>query len=159
MKWHVAKYADPYSLNLCSAFNPSRCTHTHTHTLWTHTGAVGSHIAAVAGEQLGVWCLAQGFHLSLGIEGGREHWLFTSKSKWLDNWDCLGFGGIQKRALSFTFFFIIVGWLCPHTAKTHLYSNEDNCHLMYPLKLKYYNLNSSDEWFWKSDSNQCWALL
>ncbi len=35
-----------HTLNLCSAFNPSKCTHTavsseqthtHTHTLWTHT--------------------------------------------------------------------------------------------------------------------------
>ncbi len=37
--------------------------------------------------------------------------------------------------------FIIVGWLCPHTAKTHLYANEDILHPTSPLKLKYYNLN------------------
>ncbi len=44
-----------------------------------------------------------------GIEGGREHWLFTPKLKWLNNWDCLGFGGIKKKEWSS----IIVGWLCP----------------------------------------------
>ncbi len=53
-------------------------------------------IAAAPGEQLGVWCLAQGSHLSRGIEGGREPWLLTPKSKWLDNGDCLGFWGIKK---------------------------------------------------------------
>ncbi len=79
-----------HTQNLCSAFNPSKCTHTvvntHTHTHREHTPeAVGSHIAAAPGEQLGVWCLAQGSHLSHGIEGGRECWLFTPKSKWLDN--------------------------------------------------------------------------
>ncbi len=48
-------------------------THTHTHTHREHTPeAEGSHIAAAPGEQLGVWCLAQGSHLSHGIEGGRE---------------------------------------------------------------------------------------
>ncbi len=25
------------------------------------------------------------------------------------------------------------------------------------LKFNYYNLNSSEEGFWKSDSNQCWG--
>ncbi len=76
--------------NLCSAFNPSK-VHTHT-AVNTHThrdehtpGAVGSHIAAAPGEQLRVWCLSQGSHLSCGIEGERERWLFTPKSKWLDN--------------------------------------------------------------------------
>ncbi len=76
-KW---KWSDVWSSmvthtqNLCSAFNPSKCTHTvvntHTHT---HTPvAVGSHIAAAPGEQLGVRCLAQGSHLSRGIEGGES---------------------------------------------------------------------------------------
>ncbi len=73
-----------HTRNLCSAFNPSKCTHTAVNT---HT--VGSHIAAAPGEQLGVWCLAQvqvqGSQLSRGIEGGRVRWLFTPKSKWLDN--------------------------------------------------------------------------
>ncbi len=66
----------------CSAFNPSKRTHTtvsseqtHTHP-WTQT--VNTHpqqwaaIYAVAPEeQLGVLCLAQG-HLSRGIEGGES---------------------------------------------------------------------------------------
>ncbi len=47
--------------------------HTHTHN--EHTPReVGSHIAAAPGEQLGVWCHAQGPHPSHGIEGGRECW-------------------------------------------------------------------------------------
>ncbi len=68
----------------------------HTHR--EHTpGAVGSQIAeAPEVWQLGVRCLAQGSHLSRGIEGGRERWLFTPKSKWLDNLDSLGFGRIKK---------------------------------------------------------------
>ncbi len=57
-----------YTRNLCSAFITSKCTHsvvnTHTHTHREHTpGGVGSHIAAAPGEQLGVWCLAQGSQL------------------------------------------------------------------------------------------------
>ncbi len=60
---------------------PSMVSHTCTfHHPSTHTavssehrpGAVGSHIAAAPGEQLGVRWLAQGSHLSCGIEGGRE---------------------------------------------------------------------------------------
>ncbi len=42
--------------------------HTHTHT----PGAVGSHLCCAPWEQLGVWCLAQGSHLSRGIEGGES---------------------------------------------------------------------------------------
>ncbi|MCJ8733910.1 hypothetical protein PDJAM_G00229220, partial [Pangasius djambal] len=64
-----------HTRNLCSAFNPSKCTHTHTLTHREHTpGAVGSlfFFAAAPGEQLGVRCLAQGSHVSRGIEGGRE---------------------------------------------------------------------------------------
>ncbi len=42
--WRVAKYGGPR--NLCSAFNPSKCTHTavrseQTHTPWTHTRSSG----------------------------------------------------------------------------------------------------------------------
>ncbi len=117
-------------------------THTHTHT-HTHTYCCGTR-GAVGGL---VPC-SRASHLSRGIEGGRERWLFTPKSKWLDNWHCLGFWGIKKKE----WVFIIVGWLCPHTAKTHLYANEDILHPMSPLKLNYYNLNSSDERFRKSDS-------
>jgi len=35
--------------------------------------------------EVGGLVLAQGSHLSRGTEGGRERWLFTPKSKWLDN--------------------------------------------------------------------------
>ncbi len=88
----MAKYGDPYS-ELVLYIKPtqghahsSEHTHTHTHTVNT-PGAVGSHIAAAPGEQLGaIRCLAQGSHLSRGIgEGERERWLFTPKSKWLDD--------------------------------------------------------------------------
>ncbi len=58
--------------NLCSAFNPSKCTHTAVSSEHTHTPGVGSHIAAAPGEQLGVRCLAQGSHLRRGIEGGES---------------------------------------------------------------------------------------
>ncbi len=58
-----------HTQNLSSAFNPSKCTHTHSSE---HTpGAVGSHVAAPGG-QLGDRCLAQGSHLSRGIEGGES---------------------------------------------------------------------------------------
>ncbi len=50
-----------HTQNLCSAFNPSKCTRACTHT-HTHTHR----------EQLGVRCLAQGSHLSRGIEGGES---------------------------------------------------------------------------------------
>ncbi len=110
-------------------------THPSAHTVNTHPEQWSANAVAL-GEQLGVRCLAQGSHLSRGIEGGRECWLFTPKSKRLDNWDCLGFWGIKKME----WIFIIVGWLCLHTAKIHLYANEDILHPMSPLKLKYYNL-------------------
>ncbi len=52
-----------HTRNLCSAFNPSKCTHT----------VVNIHLEQWApGEQLGVRCLAQGSHLSRGIEGGES---------------------------------------------------------------------------------------
>ncbi len=56
-----------HTLNLCSAFNPSMCTHT----------------AVALGGQLRVRCLAQGSHLSRGIKGGenaRCSLLFTDNS-------------------------------------------------------------------------------
>ncbi len=53
-----------YTWNLCSAFNPSKCTH----TMNTHPVQWAANAAALR-EQLGVQCLAQGSHLSRGIEG------------------------------------------------------------------------------------------
>ncbi len=61
-----------HTRNLCSAFNPSKWTHTHIHT-HTHTHhehtprAVGSQCCGAWGA-VGVRCLAQGYHLSRGIE-------------------------------------------------------------------------------------------
>ncbi len=54
-----------HTRNLCSAFNPSKCTHiaVNTHTVNTHPEP---------GEQSGVRCLAQWSHLSRGIEGGES---------------------------------------------------------------------------------------
>ncbi len=41
----------------------------NTHTVNTHPEQWAAIYAAAPGEQLGVRCLAQGFHLSRGIEG------------------------------------------------------------------------------------------
>ncbi len=51
-----------HTQNLCSAFNPSKCTLTVVNTHPEQWAA----IVAVPGEQLGVRCLAQGSHLSRG---------------------------------------------------------------------------------------------
>ncbi len=68
VSWRVAKYGD-HTLNFCSAFNPSKWTNTHTHH--EHKpGAVGSHLCSGTRWAFGVRCLAQGSHLSRGIEGG-----------------------------------------------------------------------------------------
>ncbi len=54
-----------HTRNACSAFNPFTV---HTHSSEHTPGAVGSHLCCgKCGEQLGVWCLAQG-HLRRGIE-------------------------------------------------------------------------------------------
>ncbi len=71
VKWNVAKYSDPYLEFALLLTCPS--THTHTHT----PGAVGSYIVVAPKEQLKIRCLAQGSNLSDGIEGGREHCIFT----------------------------------------------------------------------------------
>ncbi len=57
-----------HTQNLCSAFNPSKCTHTVVNIHLEQWAAN----AAAPGEQLGVQCLAQGSHLSRGIEGGES---------------------------------------------------------------------------------------
>ncbi len=60
----------------------------HTHTMNTHPEQWAAILLRHLGSSWGFGgCLAQG---SRGIEGGREHWLFTPKSNWLDNWDFLG---------------------------------------------------------------------
>ncbi len=54
-------------LGIC-AFNPSKCTHTVVNI---HPEQWAAN-AAAPGDQLGVRCLAQGSHLSRGIEGGES---------------------------------------------------------------------------------------
>ncbi len=44
----------------------------HTHTVNTHPEEWAAIYAAAPGEQLRVRCLAQGSHLSCGIEGGES---------------------------------------------------------------------------------------
>ncbi len=64
-----------HTRNLCSAFNPSKCTHTAVRSEQTHTNCEhkpGAANAVAPGAQLGVRCLAQGSHLSRGIEGGES---------------------------------------------------------------------------------------
>ncbi len=63
--WGVATH----TRNLCSAFNPSKSTHAIVNT---HPEQWAAIYAAAPGEQLGVRCLAQGSHLSRGIEGGEN---------------------------------------------------------------------------------------
>ncbi len=56
-------------------FNGDEYTHpsAHTHTaVNTHPEQWAAVYAVVPGEQLGVRCLAQGSHLSRGIEGGES---------------------------------------------------------------------------------------
>ncbi len=64
-----------HTQNLCSAFNPSKVrTHIseHRHTVNTHTEQWAAIYAVAPGEQFGVRCLAQGSHLSCGIEDGES---------------------------------------------------------------------------------------
>ncbi len=95
-------------------------THTHTHTVNPLPVQWAVFYAEAPGEQLGVRALLKG-----GESAGYS----------LQNQN-----GLKKGCI-----FTIVGWLCPHTAKTFC--------TVSPLKCKYYNLNSSDEGFRKSDSN------
>ncbi len=60
---HIHNYTEyNQQWNLCSAFNPSKCTHTRS----------SGQPMLRPGEQLGVQCLAQGSRLSRGIEGGEN---------------------------------------------------------------------------------------
>ncbi len=53
-----------HTRNLCSAFNPSKCTHTavntHTHTLWTHTQSSGQPMLRRPGSSWGFGALLKG---------------------------------------------------------------------------------------------------
>ncbi len=48
------------------------------------------------GSSWGFGALLKGLTTVVVLRVERERWLFTTKSKWLDNWDCLGFWGIKK---------------------------------------------------------------
>ncbi len=66
--WNVAKYGDPYSEFVLYIYpiQSAHCSAVNTHPeQWVDS-------AAAPGEQLGVQCLAQGSHLSRGIEGGEN---------------------------------------------------------------------------------------
>ncbi len=92
MKWSDISWGQVWCpiLGICALYltppsavvNSSEHTHTHTRS------SLGNHIAVAPREQLGVWCLAQGSHLSRGIEGAKEHWLFTPPTdKYCRTWD------------------------------------------------------------------------
>ncbi len=66
-----------HTQNLCSAFNPSKCIHTVVNI---HLEQWAANVEA-PGEQLGVRCLAQGSHLSRGIEGEES----AGYSLWLES--------------------------------------------------------------------------
>ncbi len=129
VKWRVAGQIWWPTLRICTLpLNPSKCTH-HTRSEHyaqhrEHTPGAVTANAAAPGRAVGglVPCLRS--HTSVVVIEGEESAVIPPKSKWLDNWDCLGFRGIKKR--------IIVWWLCPHTAKTHLSANIDILHPMSP---------------------------
>ncbi len=127
-----------HTQNLCSAFNPFNVhTHTavntHTHTVNTHTHTVNTHTHSsehththtvnthttvnkhpahprtVGGSVPCSRVSPQSWYW-----GGRERWLFTTKSKWLDNWDCLGFWGI-KEGVHFYHCRVVVSTHCKDT--------------------------------------------
>ncbi len=72
VKWRVAKYATN-TRNLCSAFNPSKCTHTvkHSHTVNTHPEQWAAILLRRPGA-VGGSVPSQGSHLSRCIEGGER---------------------------------------------------------------------------------------
>ncbi len=102
MKWHPSMVT--HTQNVCSSFNPSKCTH----TVNTHPEQWAAN-AAAPGDQLGVRCLAQGSHLSRGIGGGES-------TSYLLHWQYL-----QEMRLSTTPTLYTLGRDCPapHTVNTH----------------------------------------
>ncbi len=67
----VGSHSDPYS-EFVFCTHTAMNTHTHTHTVNTHPEQWAAIYATAPGEQLGVRCLAQGSHLSRGIEDGES---------------------------------------------------------------------------------------
>ncbi len=76
--WHTAKNGDLYSEFVLCIY-PILSAHTAVNT---HPEQWAAIYAAAPGEQLGVWCLAQG-HLSRGIEGGESAVHSLPPSSWL----------------------------------------------------------------------------
>ncbi len=67
-----------HTRNLCSAFNPSKCTHTavNTHTPWTHTRSSGQPMLQHPGSSWGFGALLR-VSLQSWYWRRRECWLFT----------------------------------------------------------------------------------
>ncbi len=77
VKWRVAKYATN-TRNLCSAFNPSKCTHTvNTHTPWTHTRSSGQPYCCGARGAVGGSVPCSRVSPQSWYWGWRESWTFT----------------------------------------------------------------------------------
>ncbi len=68
-----------HTRNLCSAFNPSKCTHTavNTHTLWTHTQSSGQPYCCSARGAVGGSVPCSRVSPQSWYWGWRERWLFT----------------------------------------------------------------------------------
>ncbi len=85
-RWKWKAKVVTHTRNLCSEFvlciYQSKCTQTavNTHSVNTHPEQWATN-AGASREQLGVRCLAQGSHLSHGIEGG-ERALYIHSPHW-----------------------------------------------------------------------------
>ncbi len=74
-----------HTRNLCSPFNPSKCTHIAVNTHLEQWEAIFS--AEAPGEQMGVLRLAQGSRLSRGIKGGGFTLVIHSPTIPSQTWD------------------------------------------------------------------------
>ncbi len=83
--WHTAKYGDSHS-EFC--IYPSKCKHTavNTHTVNTHPEQWAALYAAAPGEQLGVWCIAQG-HLVVVLKVESALYIHYTQIQFLPDWD------------------------------------------------------------------------
>ncbi len=73
-----------YTQNLCSAFNPSKCTHTVVNT---HTEQWVAIFLRRPESSCGFGALLKDLTsvVVLKVEESALRWLFVPKSKWLDN--------------------------------------------------------------------------
>ncbi len=82
-------------LGICALHLTHPSAHTPwTHTPWTHTWSSGQPYCCGARGTVGGLVPCSRVSAQSWYWGWRERWLFPPKSKWLDNWDYLGFGGI-----------------------------------------------------------------